>query len=144
MRHLECSFDNITRLRNAVCHFGPDSTIYRLSLYDEMLRSVQYLAVLFGDERRAFEARAYRDKLVKQAEESVRNTSTIILLKELPFALSWDLDYARAFTQQNNGTGGSRDPYTMNSTTGNPKNDGTGHLIRRWAKYHNLEPRVSL
>ncbi|KAI0109316.1 hypothetical protein F4776DRAFT_643331 [Hypoxylon sp. NC0597] len=94
---LEAEFDNITRLRNTICHFCPSDSTHYLRTYDGFIRAVQELAIIFGDEYRAFRARALRDKLSKEAENSLMEIESLGLLAMLPQARPWELHHVRAF-----------------------------------------------
>ncbi|KAI1408352.1 hypothetical protein F5Y13DRAFT_194433 [Hypoxylon sp. FL1857] len=94
---LESHFDDITLLRNTICHFKTSDMTRPLFTYDSFFRSVQYLAVIFGDERRVFKARAYRDKLVRQAEKSLQEIEALGVLAELPQARPWEIHHIEAF-----------------------------------------------
>ncbi|KAI0137558.1 hypothetical protein F4776DRAFT_663573 [Hypoxylon sp. NC0597] len=94
---LQQAVDNIINLRNEVCHYsGPWGGFAH---YCKFLKSVQNLAVIFGDERRAFKARAYRDKLIEHAEESLRCFDTIGLLTQLPLPKRWDWKTMRLYKE---------------------------------------------
>ncbi|OTA90417.1 hypothetical protein M434DRAFT_390565 [Hypoxylon sp. CO27-5] len=94
---LEVAFDDITRLRNTICHFNPSDTARYMWTYDNFICAVQELAIIFGDEYRAFRARALRDKLSKEAENSLSEIESLGLLAQLPLARPWELHHVRAF-----------------------------------------------
>ncbi|KAI0842361.1 hypothetical protein F5Y06DRAFT_305923 [Hypoxylon sp. FL0890] len=94
---LEYAFDDITRLRNTVCHFGIHDTYCPLSTYDNYMKRVQNLAIIFGDERRAFRARTYRDNLIKEGENSLSEITRWGLFAALPYARPWEIHHVRSF-----------------------------------------------
>ncbi|KAI0376905.1 hypothetical protein F5Y04DRAFT_285458 [Hypomontagnella monticulosa] len=89
----------VTGLRNRVCHFSPHDGTMQLSDCDDYIRSTQELAVFFGDERAAFEARCYRANLIACAEEAIKEIENLHALTELPEAHPWKKYHTAAFQQ---------------------------------------------
>ncbi|KAI0108055.1 hypothetical protein F4814DRAFT_454932 [Daldinia grandis] len=87
----------ITTLRNTVCHYNHWSASMVLQSYDDLLEAVQRLAVFFADERRAFQARALRDKLTAHAEQCLDQLHGMLILAELPGARPWEPHHVRKF-----------------------------------------------
>ncbi|KAI0376907.1 hypothetical protein F5Y04DRAFT_292359 [Hypomontagnella monticulosa] len=83
--------DDITTLRNTVCHFGRTSThCMSLSSCDYYIRTVQSLAILFEDEKGAFRARRLRDRFAARVEKIRKQHEQMLMLTELPFARPWE------------------------------------------------------
>ncbi|KAI2618301.1 hypothetical protein GGS26DRAFT_387494 [Hypomontagnella submonticulosa] len=80
----------VTGLRNRVCHFNQFDGVMELAPCDELIRKAQALAVFFGDEEAAFEAKSYRSRLITYAEESVKEIGNLHALSQLPGARPWE------------------------------------------------------
>ncbi|KAI1372594.1 hypothetical protein F4677DRAFT_449282 [Hypoxylon crocopeplum] len=96
-KSLVCILEYITPLRNMVCHFSEDHATHKLTDYGYTLRNVQELAILFKDKKRAFMARALRDKLVAEAEGVLAQINQMWLLAQLPLGRPFEKHYAKAF-----------------------------------------------
>ncbi|POS68588.1 hypothetical protein DHEL01_v213018 [Diaporthe helianthi] len=68
-------------LRNLVCHFNGSQDARHMDVY---LANAHELAVLFYDEPRAGLARALRDRLRGEAEQTLREIETLTMLTTLP------------------------------------------------------------
>ncbi|KAI1455566.1 hypothetical protein F4805DRAFT_459580 [Annulohypoxylon moriforme] len=89
--------NDITYLRNIICHFSSlDATNSNCS-YDQILKDVQKLAIFFGDERGALRARSIRDSFIKQVKRSAVEFEALWLLSELPNAYPWRKFHIRKF-----------------------------------------------
>lgn len=71
----------VTALRNAVCH----SCRLLLPRVDQLIRSAQRLAVVFGDEARAAKVRALRSELHKEARKAHEEIEGLCAMRALPF-----------------------------------------------------------
>ncbi|KAI8964290.1 hypothetical protein F5Y11DRAFT_364085 [Daldinia sp. FL1419] len=94
---------DVTALRNQVCHYSPNDAAVSLKRHDKLIKYVQVLAIFFADERRAFRARALRDKLIAHAEQCLHEFEGMLILAELPGARPWEGHHIRKFKRIVNG-----------------------------------------
>ncbi|KAI1655467.1 hypothetical protein F4813DRAFT_398096 [Daldinia decipiens] len=97
VRYLKYETEGVTVLRNTVCHYSHYEASMNLEHHDSLIEAVQLLAIFFADERRAFQARALRDKLIAHAEQCLRQLEDMLILAELPGARPWQPHQARGF-----------------------------------------------
>ncbi|KAI1204444.1 uncharacterized protein F4807DRAFT_465679 [Annulohypoxylon truncatum] len=86
---LEYYINNMTWIRNQVCHFQSCTSVCQVDTLDKAIRDVQELAAVFGDEAKALQARALRDELHQGAKRELSELETMWLLAELPGARPW-------------------------------------------------------
>jgi hypothetical protein len=72
---------DLVQLRNTLSHFG---TMHHLYQIDDLMKRTQKLAVVLGDEKRAFKARQLREELQHAAEKSLSEVAARAPLAELP------------------------------------------------------------
>ncbi|KAI1389296.1 uncharacterized protein F4822DRAFT_442663 [Hypoxylon trugodes] len=97
-REVEHRISNMTYLRNTVCHFGRFEASFSLEHYDDYMKDVHRLAVVFADESRAKKMRKMRDQFIAEAEREFAVLETMSTLAELPGA-EYKLHQVDAFKQ---------------------------------------------
>ncbi|KAI2467999.1 hypothetical protein F4781DRAFT_286408 [Annulohypoxylon bovei var. microspora] len=93
--------DDITKLRNTVCHFGSSEASYYNCQYDDILKDAHKLAVFFSDERAAFRARSLRDDFIRQVNRSLEEVEGLWYLSHLPGACPWRQHHVQRFVSLN-------------------------------------------
>ncbi|KAI1372595.1 hypothetical protein F4677DRAFT_449283 [Hypoxylon crocopeplum] len=86
----ESRVHDVACLRNKVCHYSTYEANQPLEKYESLLIEVHRLALLFLDEKRAWEVRALRDELAARAQESLAEMERLLHLSVILPEPPWE------------------------------------------------------